>query len=156
MSDLYIRSHVASGLLVVTSPEQLTNPAILLQDGQPANAPLLSSTQLLNGTWETRFNASALRTWSPDTPILYRLVADGVAERFGYCELQPFENKAILVNGSPIYFRGPDFKPPEVIPLPVPLPQNIKERLLYLTPQEVDTDAWYEELKRLLKEANRR
>ena len=25
--------------------------------------------------------------------------------------------------------------------------------VLYLTPQEVDTDAWYEELKRLLKEA---
>ena len=55
---------------------------------------------------------------------------------------------------SPIYFRGPDFKPPEVVPLPLPLPQNIKERLLYLTPQEVDTDEWYEELKRLLKEAS--
>ena len=29
-----------------------------------------------------------------------------------------------------------------------------EERLLYLTPQEVDTDEWYEDLKRLLKEAN--
>ena len=38
--------------------------------------------------------------------------------------------------------------------MPQPLPPNIKERLLYLTPQEVDTDAWYEELKRLLKEAS--
>ena len=42
---------------------------------------------------------------------------------------------------SPIYFRGPDFRPPEIIQLPRPLPPNIKERLLYLTPQEVDTDA---------------
>ena len=106
MSELYIRSHVASGLLAVTSPEPLDNPAILLQDGEPANAPLLGSTKLLDGTWLTRFDARALKTWSPDTPVLYRLVANGIAERFGYCELQPFENKAILVNGSPIYFRG--------------------------------------------------
>ena len=54
---------------------------------------------------------------------------------------------------SPIYFRGPDFRPPEVLPLPRPLPRAIKERLLYLTPAEVDSDAWYEELKRLLREA---
>ncbi len=54
---------------------------------------------------------------------------------------------------SPIYFRGPDFRPPEVIPMPRPLPPHIKERILYLTPAEVDTDAWYEELKNLLKQA---
>ena len=28
-----------------------------------------------------------------------------------------------------------------------------KDRLLYLTPEEVDTDAWYEELKQMLKAA---
>ncbi len=33
-------------------------------------------------------------------------------------------------------------------------PADEKGRLLFLTPQEVDTDAWYEELKRLLKESN--
>ena len=54
---------------------------------------------------------------------------------------------------SPIYFRGADFKSPEVVPLTLPLPRNIKERLLYLTPDEVDKDEWYEELKGLLKEA---
>ena len=63
-------------------------------------------------------------------------------------------SKAPRAAASPIYFRGPDFRPPEVIPMPSPLPPNIKERLLYLTPQEMDTDEWYEELKRLLKEAN--
>ena len=63
--------------------------------------------------------------------------------------------KASIVSAaSPIYFRGPDFKPPEVVPLPLPLPQNIKERLLYLTPEEVDTDAWYDELKQLLNDAS--
>ena len=61
---------------------------------------------------------------------------------------------SIVSAASPIYFRGPDFKPPEVVPLPLPLPENIKERLLYLTPEEVDTDAWYDELKQMLKEAS--
>jgi len=54
---------------------------------------------------------------------------------------------------SPIYFRGPSFHAPEVMPLTLPLPANIKERLLYLTPEEVDTDEWHDELKRLLKGA---
>lgn len=54
---------------------------------------------------------------------------------------------------SPIYFRGPAFRAPEVVPLPLPLPASIKERLLYLTPDEVDTDEWYEELKKMLKES---
>ena len=63
-------------------------------------------------------------------------------------------SKAPRAAASPIYFRGPDFRPPEVVPFPRPFPQNIKDRLHFLTPQEVDTDAWYEELKRLLKEAN--
>ena len=61
---------------------------------------------------------------------------------------------SIVSAASPIYFRGPGFKPPEVVPLPLPLPQNIKERLLYLTPDEVDTDGWYDELKHLLKNAS--
>ena len=54
---------------------------------------------------------------------------------------------------SPIYFRGSDFKAPETVPLRLPLPRHIKERLLYLTPDEVDTDEWHEELKKMLKEA---
>ena len=68
--------------------------------------------------------------------------------------LKNASSKAPRAAASPIYFRGPDFTPPEVIPFPKPFPKNIKERLLFLTPKEVDTDEWYEELKRLLKEAN--
>ena len=62
-------------------------------------------------------------------------------------------SRAVRAAASPVYFRGPDFRPPEVVPLPRPLPAHIKERLLYLTPAEVDTDAWYDELKSLLKAA---
>lgn len=57
---------------------------------------------------------------------------------------------AIVSAASPIYFRGADFTPPEVVPLTLPLPQNIRERLLYLTPEECDTDAWFEELRQML------
>ena len=65
-------------------------------------------------------------------------------------------SKAPRAVASPIYFRGSDFQPPEVVPLPRPLPQNIKDRILFLSPEEVDTDAWHDELKHLLKEANDR
>jgi hypothetical protein len=32
--------------------------------------------------------------------------------------------------------------------------ENIKERLLYLTSEEVDIDAWYDELRQMLKDAS--
>ena len=64
-------------------------------------------------------------------------------------------DKASLISAaSPIYFRNADFRAPEVVPMPRPLPAIIKERLRYLTSDEVDTDAWYDELKGLLKAAN--
>ena len=63
-------------------------------------------------------------------------------------------NLSIRAAASPIYFRRSDFVPPEVVPLPTPLPAYIKERLLYLTPDETDSDDWYEELKQLLKREN--
>ena len=64
-------------------------------------------------------------------------------------------SRNVRAAASPIYFRGSDFRAPEVIPLRLPLPQHIKERILYLTPEETDTDAWWDELKKLLKEAAR-
>lgn len=62
-------------------------------------------------------------------------------------------NRCPRAAASPIYFRGADFKAPEVVPLRLPLPKHIKERLLYLTPAETDSDAWWDELKGLLKDA---
>ncbi len=67
--------------------------------------------------------------------------------------LKTSPSNGILSAASPIYFRDATFKAPEVVPLRLPLPANIKERLLYLTPAETDTDEWHDELKRLLKEA---
>jgi len=67
--------------------------------------------------------------------------------------LRESNGRSIRAAASPVYFRGENFRAPEVVPLRLPLPRNIKERLLYLTPAEVDTDEWYEELKSLLKEA---
>ena len=60
----------------------------------------------------------------------------------------------IVSAASPIYFRSAAFRPPEIVPLILPLPQKIKERILYLSPDEVDTDEWYEELKGMLKSAS--
>lgn len=57
---------------------------------------------------------------------------------------------------SPIYFRGADFKAPAVLPLPRPLPPEIRDRIRYLTPAEALTDAWFEELRALLERNQRR
>ena len=62
-------------------------------------------------------------------------------------------NRCPRAAASPIYFRRADFKAPEVVPLRLPLPKHIKERILYLTPAETDSDAWWDELKGLLKDA---
>ena len=59
---------------------------------------------------------------------------------------------SILSAASPIYFRDGRFRPPETYSLPVPLPERIRERIKYLTPAEVDTDEWYDELRRMLEE----
>ena len=61
----------------------------------------------------------------------------------------------IRAAASPIYFRTDDFTPPETFALPNPLPDKIKSRLLYLSPDELDTDEWYEELKEMLKKEGR-
>lgn len=61
--------------------------------------------------------------------------------------------QSVLSAASPIYFRDGRFRPPETYPLPVPLPERIVERIKYLTPAEVDTDAWYDEMRQMLSEA---
>ena len=65
--------------------------------------------------------------------------------------LKPKGREEIRAAASPVYFRGAEFRPPEVIPMPRPLPKRIMDRIRRLTPVEADTDEWYEELKSLLK-----
>ena len=149
------------------------NAVLLEVDGQPSGA------KLLPGKERHRMTVDAYA--APGGNYLVRVVRNGkvFAERtfdapddgkfsFGIDVVeeenawyvatlrQLFADKPSVIRSaaSPVYFRRPDFKAPEVVKMPCPLPKNIKERLLYLTPSETDTDAWYDELKRMLKDAS--
>jgi len=59
-----------------------------------------------NGGFVTvTFDASCLRPWSPERPVLYTAVVDGEKIRFGYGDIRGL-GRQLLVNGSPFYIRG--------------------------------------------------
>ncbi|MBE6357698.1 MAG: hypothetical protein E7057_00445 [Lentisphaerae bacterium] len=102
---LYIRSRIDAGLITVESDRELISPVILHSDGTPAAANIISAGQK-DGKYTVVFEASALKCWTPDTPVLYILKADNAVEKFGYCELKTFSNTDILLNGERFYMRG--------------------------------------------------
>ena len=104
--SIYIRSKVDAGVLLADSPGKLKNPRILDTAGKPAECPMFREQLLENGSYRYWFDASALTRWTPDTPVLYVLEAGSETIRFGYMELRPDGNRALLLNGSPVYLRG--------------------------------------------------
>ena len=54
----------------------------------------------------TVLDASALIPWSPDHPHLYTLETPQGSCRFGYCDLDTDGNRAVLLNGKPLFLRG--------------------------------------------------
>ena len=103
--NILIRSRLDVSLLTVESAEPLCEPVVTDDAGREVGAELVRSVEK-NGVWETLFDASKLRPWSMASPVLYRLRAEGIDERFGYCELRTFSNTDVLFNGARIYLRG--------------------------------------------------
>lgn len=104
-AKILIRSRLDASLLAVESPEPLRDPVVTDDAGRAIGAELIRSVEK-NGVWETLFDAAKLRPWSPADPVLYRLRAEGIDERFGHCELRTFSNTDVLLNGERIYLRG--------------------------------------------------
>ena len=104
-NKLLIRSRLAASLLAIESAEPLRAPVITDDAGRHTGAELIRSAEK-NGKYEALFDAAKLRPWSPGTPVLYRLRAEGIDLRFGYCELRTFSNTDVLLNGERIYLRG--------------------------------------------------
>ncbi|MBQ9336690.1 MAG: hypothetical protein IJS14_05265 [Lentisphaeria bacterium] len=106
MNDIYIHCKTDAGLVLADSAGKLDSPRILDRAGRPVKAELIREQQLEDGSFRYWFDASALDRWSPDTPVLYELEANGERIRFGCVELRPEANRALLVNGNPVYLRG--------------------------------------------------
>ena len=104
--SIYIHSKVDAGVLLADSAGKLNKTRILDTAGKPVECPMFREQQLENGSYRYWFDASALTRWTPDTPVLYVLETDAEKIRFGYMELRPDGNRALLLNGSPVYMRG--------------------------------------------------
>lgn len=57
----------------------------------------------------------------------------------------------IAAAASPIYFRRPDFVPPAVLPFPKPFPPALRDRLKFLTLDEVASEAVFAEIAGILQ-----
>ena len=104
--SIYIQSRIDSGVLLADSDLPLKQPRILNCSGTEVQAPMFRKQQLENGSFRYWFDAARLERWTPDTPVLYSLEANGEKVRFGYVSLRPDGNRALLLNGSPVYLRG--------------------------------------------------
>jgi hypothetical protein len=104
VSMIHIYGRIAAGTLIVESDGPLASPEITGMGGRVAAPVVVEKAE--NGKYTTVFDASELRHWSPADPVLYRLRAEGIDERFGYCELRTFSNTDVLLNGERIYLRG--------------------------------------------------
>lgn len=102
---MYIYSNVEASLLYVETKEPLDEYQILDAEGNIVDCPLMRSKQTENSICNI-LDATALTLWTLDSPVLYTLKAQGEEIRFGHTSIAPMQNKAILLNGSPVYLRG--------------------------------------------------
>ena len=103
--QVYIRSRIDSGLVMVESNLPLTSPVILGADGNDSGAKLLNVAEK-DGKTVALFDASGLKKWSLDTPVLYTLKSAEGSWKFGFCELKTFSNTDVMLNGERCYLRG--------------------------------------------------
>lgn len=98
---IYIRCKVDASLLIVESDKMLIDPRILNANGSAVNCKILK-----HEAKELILDASELEKWSPGHPVCYTLKAEGISERFGFCELKTLGNSDILLNGERCFMRG--------------------------------------------------
>ena len=102
---MYLYSNISAGLLYVRTEQPLKNYRVLDAGGQEISCPVLSVKPWEGGVLSC-LDASSLRPWSVESPVLYTLEAEGQTIRFGHCALETMQNRFVLLNGKPVYLRG--------------------------------------------------
>ena len=102
---MYLYSNVSAGLLYIQSDEPLGRYSITDTAGNKVRCQLLTTRRTQDGYLST-LDASQLKPWSVDDPVLYSIQTDGKTVRFGHSILEPMQNRCVLLNGKPIYLRG--------------------------------------------------
>ena len=102
---MYIYSNTSAKFLFVVTKEQQASFVIRDMDGNAVACPVMGSTACEDG-FRAVLDASNLKLWTIDDPVLYTCEAGGETERFGYNSLRTVQNKMVLLNDAPIYLRG--------------------------------------------------
>ena len=103
--NICVHSDFECGLIVVHSKAPLAACRVYDTDGRALETPVLRRGVAADGSALTALDATRLTPWTPETPTLYTLKADGERIRFGHVGLT-VRGLRILVNGRPFYFRG--------------------------------------------------
>jgi len=101
MNDISIASDSRRGVVVIRAEGTLPK-ALCLRDASGRAVPAAVRPC---GPGSVELDAGALQAWTPDTPVLYTLEADGQSWRFGYVDLRP-DGAGLRLNGAPFYARG--------------------------------------------------
>ncbi len=101
MNDISIASDSRRGVVVVRAEGALPK-ALCLRDAAGRALPV---TARPCGPTCVELDAGALQPWTPDTPVLYTLEAEGQSWRFGCVDLRP-DGAGLRLNGAPFYARG--------------------------------------------------
>lgn len=102
---MYIYSNTSAKLLFVVTKEQQSDFVIRDTEGNTVACPVMGSAPCEDG-YRAVLDASNLKLWTIDAPVLYTCEAGGEKERFGYSSLRTVQNKMVLLNDTPIYLRG--------------------------------------------------
>lgn len=102
---MYIYSDVTAGLVYVETAEPVKNARVYDRNGTEVACPILRSRQRGEG-YITTLDATNLKIWSVNNPVLYTMECDGESARFGHTSIRTVQNKMILLNEKPIYLRG--------------------------------------------------
>ena len=102
---MYIYSNTSAKLLFVVTDEQQNGYVIRDAAGNEVVCPMMGNAPCDDG-YRAVLDASALKPWTIDDPVLYTCEAGGEKERFGYSSLRTVQNKMVLLNDAPIYLRG--------------------------------------------------
>ncbi|MBQ8869653.1 MAG: hypothetical protein IJ027_08125 [Oscillospiraceae bacterium] len=102
---MFIYSNTAANLLFVETTQTPKKLTITDLSGKEISCATLGTAEK-EGGFVTTLDASNLKKWSIDEPVLYN-VSDGEnTQRFGHSSLSAFQNKFVLLNDAPIYLRG--------------------------------------------------
>ena len=102
---MFIYSNLSANLLYVET--QYAPKSILISNAEGGNVECaVMRTEKKEGAFLTILDATGLTPWSVESPELYTLQTEKESVRFGHTALRTVQNKAVLLNETPIYLRG--------------------------------------------------